>query len=109
MQVSIVNMTGKVVGETELPAGIFQAKVNRGLMHQALVRQMNAARQGTQKTKTRGEVNRSNRKIYKQKGTGNARHGSRKAPIFVGGGIAHGVTPRDYTKKMPTKMLRAAL
>ena len=109
MQVSIVNMTGKVVGETELPAGIFQAKVNRGLMHQALVRQMNAARQGSQKTKSRSEVNRSNRKIYKQKGTGNARHGSRKAPIFVGGGVAHGVTPRDYTKKMPTKMLRAAL
>ena len=109
MQVSIVNMTGKVVGETELPAGIFEAKVNRGLMHQALVRQMNAARQGTQKAKTRGEVNRSNRKIYKQKGTGNARHGSRKAPIFVGGGIAHAVVPRDYTKKMPTKMLRAAL
>ncbi|MFT7583705.1 MAG: large subunit ribosomal protein L4 [Cellvibrionaceae bacterium] len=109
MQVSIVNMTGKVVGETELPAGIFQAKVNRGLMHQALVRQMNAARQGTQKAKTRGEVNRSNRKIYKQKGTGNARHGSRKAPIFVGGGIAHAVVPRDHTKKMPTKMLRAAL
>ncbi|MFK7800339.1 MAG: 50S ribosomal protein L4 [Anaerolineae bacterium] len=109
MQVSIVNMTGKVVGETELPAGIFEAKVNRGLMHQALVRQMNAARQGTQKAKTRGEVNRSNRKIYAQKGTGNARHGSRKAPIFVGGGIAHAVVPRDYTKKMPTKMLRAAL
>lgn len=109
MQISIVNMAGKEVGKTDLPAGIFEAKVNRGLMHQALVRQLNAARQGSQKAKTRGEVNRSNRKIYKQKGTGNARHGSKKAPIFVGGGIAHAVVPRDYTKKMPKKMLRAAL
>lgn len=109
MEISIVNMAGKEVGKTDLPAGIFEAKVNRGLMHQALVRQLNAARQGSQKAKTRGEVNRSNRKIYKQKGTGNARHGSKKAPIFVGGGIAHAVVPRDYTKKMPKKMLRAAL
>lgn len=109
MQVQIVNMDGKAVGKKELPAGIFQAKVNRGLMHQALVRQLNGQRQGTHKAKTRGEVEFSNRKIYRQKGTGGARHGSKKAPIFVGGGIAHAVRPRDYSQKMPTKMLRAAL
>jgi large subunit ribosomal protein L4 len=78
-------------------------------MHQALVRQMANARLGTHKAKTRGEVNRTTAKAYRQKGTGNARHGSRRAPIFVGGGAAHGPLPRKYTKRMPRRMRRAAL
>jgi large subunit ribosomal protein L4 len=83
--------------------------VNVALMHQAYVRQMANARLGTHKTKTRGEVNRTKAKWYRQKGTGRARHGARTAPIFVGGGIAHGPQPRDYSQKMPRKMRRAAL
>ena len=78
-------------------------------MHQALVRQMANARLGTHKAKGRSEVNRTTAKAYRQKGTGNARHGSRRAPIFVGGGVAHGPTPRKYTKQMPRRMRRAAL
>ena len=109
MEVSVLNTSGQEVGRIELPASIFSAKVNRGLMHQALVYQLVNARRGTHKAKTRGEVNRTTAKMYKQKGTGRARHGSKKAPIFVGGGVAHGPLPRDYTKRMPRKMRRAAL
>ena len=78
-------------------------------MHQALVRQLANARQGTHRTLSRGEVSRTKAKWYRQKGTGRARHGSRNAPIFVGGGVAHGPKPRSYRKKMPRKMRRAAL
>jgi large subunit ribosomal protein L4 len=102
-------MTGERVGDVELPTEVFEAQINTGLMHQALVRQLANARRGTHKTQTRGEVNRSKSKWYRQKGTGRARHGSRNAPIFVGGGVAHGPTPRSYEKKMPRKMRRAAL
>lgn len=109
MQVQVYNMSGEEVSSVELPADIFEAKVNRDLMHQALVRQLANQRQGTHKAKGRSEINKSTRKIYRQKGTGNARHGSRRAPIFVGGGVAHGPQPRDYSKKMPRKMRRAAL
>ncbi len=109
MQVSVMNMAGDVVEKVELPTSIFAAKVNNGLMHQALVRQLANARVGTHKTKGRSEIARTTAKMYRQKGTGNARHGSRRAPIFVGGGVAHGTTPRDYSKKMPRKMRRAAL
>lgn len=109
MQVAVHNMAGEQVNEVELPAEIFEAPVNTALMHQALVRQFANARRGTHKTKSRGEVNRSKAKWYRQKGTGRARHGSRNAPIFVGGGIAHGPKPRGYQKKMPRKMRRAAL
>lgn len=109
MQVQVYNMSGEEVSSVELPADIFEARVNRDLMHQALVRQMSNKRLGTHKAKGRSEVNKSTRKIYRQKGTGNARHGSRKAPIFVGGGVAHGPKPRKYTKRMPRKMRRAAL
>ncbi|MCL4871933.1 MAG: 50S ribosomal protein L4 [Anaerolineae bacterium] len=109
MEVSVLNTSGQEVGRIELPASVFAAKVNRGLMHQALVYQLVNARRGTHKTKTRAEVNRTTAKVYKQKGTGRARHGSKKAPIFVGGGVAHGPRPRDYTKRMPRKMRRAAL
>jgi large subunit ribosomal protein L4 len=109
MQTAVYNMTGERVGDVELPTEVFEAQINTGLMHQALVRQLANARRGTHKTQTRGEVNRSKSKWYRQKGTGRARHGSRNAPIFVGGGVAHGPTPRSYEKKMPRKMRRAAL
>jgi len=109
MQVTVHNMAGEQVGEIELPAEIFEAPVNSVLMHQTLVRQLANARQGTHRTKTRGEINRSKAKWYRQKGTGRARHGSRNAPIFVGGGIAHGPKPRSYQKRMPRQMRRAAL
>jgi large subunit ribosomal protein L4 len=109
MNVPVYNMAGQEVDTVDLPASVFEAKINRGLMHQALVRQMANARLGTHKAKGRSEVNRTTAKVYRQKGTGNARHGSRRAPIFVGGGVAHGPMPRKYTKKMPRRMRRAAL
>ncbi|MCA9926787.1 MAG: 50S ribosomal protein L4, partial [Anaerolineales bacterium] len=109
MKVPVFNMAGEEVKSIDLPATVFEAKINRGLMHQALVRQMANARLGTHKVKGRSEVNRTSAKAYRQKGTGRARHGSRRAPIFVGGGVAHGPLPRDYSKKMPRKMRRAAL
>ena len=101
MQVVIRNMAGEQVDEWELSAEIFEAPINTDLMHQALVRQLANARQGTHKAKSRSEINRSKSKWYRQKGTGRARHGSRNAPIFIGGGVAHGPTPRSYRKKMP--------
>lgn len=109
MKVLVYNMAGQEVGEYDLPASIFEAKINRDLMHQALVRQLANARLGTHKAKGRSEVSRTTAKVYRQKGTGNARHGSRRAPIYVGGGVAHGPKPRKYTKQMPRKMRRAAL
>jgi len=109
MQVAVHNMSGDQVGEFELPADVFEAPINAALMHQALVRQLANARQGTHKTQSRGEVSRTKAKWYRQKGTGRARHGSRNAPIFVGGGVAHGPKPRSYGKQMPRKMRRAAL
>jgi large subunit ribosomal protein L4 len=109
MLIPVINMQGEKVDEIELRPDIFEATVNIPLMHQALVRQLANARLGTHKTKTRSENNRSKSKWYRQKGTGRARHGSRNAPIFVGGGIAHGPMPRSYDKKMPVKMRRAAL
>lgn len=109
MVVPVYNAKGEKVGEIELSSDIFEAPVNVSLMHQALVRQQANARQGTHHTKSRGEVNRTKAKWYRQKGTGRARHGSRNAPLFVGGGVAHGPKPRKYTKKMPRKMRRAAL
>ncbi len=109
IKLPVLNMRGQEVGERELPASIFEAPINVALMHQAYVRQMANARLGTHDTKTRGEVNRTTRKWYRQKGTGHARHGSRNAPIFVGGGVAHGPHPRKYIKRMPKKMRRGAL
>lgn len=109
MKVPVWNIWGEKVDEIELRPDIFEAPINVPLMHQALVRQLANARLGTHKTKTRGEVNRTTRKWYRQKGTGRARHGSRNAPIFVGGGIAHGPQPRSYKQRMPRKMRRAAL
>ena len=109
MKVSVFNMAGKEVNSVDLPASIFEAKINRDLMHQALIRQLANARLGTHKAQGRSEVSRTGAKAYRQKGTGNARHGSKRAPIFVGGGVAHGPLPRKYTKQMPRKMRRAAL
>jgi large subunit ribosomal protein L4 len=109
MEVPVHSMAGREVDTIELPADIFEVPVKVGLMHQAYVRQMANARLGTHKTQTRSEVSRSKSKWYRQKGTGRARHGSRNAPIFVGGGVAHGPKPRSYKKKMPKKMRRAAL
>jgi large subunit ribosomal protein L4 len=101
-------MAGETVGEVELRDEIFGARVSKPLMHQALVRQQANARLGTHSTKTRGEVRGSTRKIYRQKGTGRARHGSIKVNLWPGGGVAHGPKPHKYTKKMPRKMRRAA-
>jgi large subunit ribosomal protein L4 len=109
MNVPVINMAGQKVREVELPAEIFQAKINIGLMHQYVVMQNANARLGTHKTKRRGEINRTKAKWYRQKGTGRARHGNRSAPIFVGGGRAHGPLPHKYTKHMPLKMRHAAL
>ena len=109
MQLAIHDMAGKNVGSAELPAEVFEAPINAALMHQALVRQLANARLGTHKTKSRGEVDRTKAKWYRQKGTGRARHGSRNANLFVGGGVAHGPKPHGYTKKMPRRMRRAAL
>lgn len=109
MQVVVRNMAGEQVGEVMLRDDIFGIEPNIPVMHQALVRQLANRRLGTHDTKTRGEVNRTKAKWYRQKGTGRARHGSRNAPIFVGGGIAHGPHPRSYVQKMPRKMRRLAL
>lgn len=109
MKVSVLDMSGNEVGKVNLPTSIFEAEINRDLMHQALVRQLSNARQGTHNTKSRSEIRRTTAKWYRQKGTGRARHGNRRAPIFVGGGVAHGPKPRAYSKNMPRKMRRAAL
>jgi large subunit ribosomal protein L4 len=109
MVVPIYSIKGKKVGEVELRSDIFEVPVSVPLMHQALVRQLANARQGTHRTKSRGEISCTKVKWYRQKGTGRARHGSRNAPVFVGGGIAHGPKPRDYAKKMPRRMRHAAL
>ena len=109
MQTDVRNIAGEKVGEVELRDDIFGIEPNGPVMHQALLRQLANRRLGTHDTKTRGEVNRTTAKWFRQKGTGRARHGSRNAPIFVGGGIAHGPTPRSYTQQMPRKMRRLAL
>ena len=109
MQVAVHDMAGQEVSTLELPAEIFEAKINEGLMWQYYMMQRHNARLGTAKALRRGEVNRTHAKWYRQKGTGRARHGSRNAPIFVGGGVAHGPVPHKYTRQMPKKMRHAAL
>lgn len=109
IKLPVLDKNGQGVGEQELPSSIFERPVNVGLMHQAYVRQMANARLGTHATQTRSEVNRTKSKWYRQKGTGRARHGSRNAPIFVGGGVAHGPKPRSYKKDMPKKMRQEAI
>ncbi|MBE9374976.1 50S ribosomal protein L4 [Saccharopolyspora sp. HNM0983] len=100
---------GKTDGTVELPAEIFDAQANVALMHQVVVAQLAAGRQGTHATKTRGQVAGGSKKPYRQKGTGNARQGSIRAPQFVGGGTVHGPQPRDYSQRTPKKMKAAAL
>jgi large subunit ribosomal protein L4 len=95
--------------DVDLPAEIFDVQVNVPLIHQVVVAQQAAARQGTASTKRRGEVRGGGRKPYKQKGTGRARQGSTRAPQFAGGGIVHGPKPRDYDQRTPKKMKAAAL
>ena len=93
----------------DLPAEIFDVELNVPLVHQVVVAQLAAARQGTHSTKRRGEVSGGGKKPYRQKGTGRARQGSTRAPQFAGGGIVHGPKPRDYSQRTPKKMKAAAL
>ncbi|MFN3924692.1 MAG: 50S ribosomal protein L4, partial [Pseudarthrobacter sp.] len=95
--------------QVDLPAEIFDVQTNVPLLHQVVVAQLAAARQGTHKTKTRAEVSGAGRKPFKQKGTGRARQGSIRAPHMTGGGVVHGPTPRDYSQRTPKKMIRLAL
>ncbi|GAB4447772.1 MAG: 50S ribosomal protein L4 [Anaerolineales bacterium] len=109
MKVDVLNMEGKKVNEMELPSTIFEAPINVDLMHQAYVRQMANARLGTHDTKVRAEVAGGGAKPWKQKGTGRARQGSRRAAQWVGGGRIHTPHPRSYEQRMPKKMRQAAL
>ena len=107
--IDILSPAGDKAGTVELPAEIFDAKTSVPLIHQVVVAQLAAARQGTHKTKSRGEVRGGGRKPYRQKGTGRARQGSTRAPQFAGGGVVHGPVPRDYSQRTPKKMKAAAL
>ncbi len=106
---SVKDHTGADTGSVELPDAVFDVTANVPLMHQVVVAQLAAARQGTHKTKTRGEVRGGGKKPYRQKGTGRARQGSIRAPQFAGGGVVHGPVPRDYSQRTPKKMKQAAL
>ncbi|MDE9365254.1 50S ribosomal protein L4 [Luteipulveratus sp. YIM 133132] len=107
--VDILKPSGDKAGSVELPAEVFDVQTNVPLIHQVVVAQLAAARQGTHATKTRGEVRGGGRKPYRQKGTGRARQGSTRAPQFAGGGVVHGPQPRDYSQRTPKKMKAAAL
>jgi large subunit ribosomal protein L4 len=107
--VNIVGPSGSTSDSAELPDEIFDAKVNIPLMHQVVVAQLAAARQGTHATKTRGMVRGGGKKPYRQKGTGRARQGSLRAPQYAGGGTVHGPQPRSYVQRTPKKMKAAAL
>jgi large subunit ribosomal protein L4 len=112
LSVTVQNPTDEKAGKTtsvDLPAEIFDAATNVSLIHQVVVAQLAAARQGTHKTKTRAEVRGGGKKPYRQKGTGRARQGSTRAPQFSGGGVVHGPVPRDYSQRTPKKMKAAAL
>ena len=105
----ILDAKGAKAGSAELPADLFDVQTNIPLIHQVVVAQLAAARQGTSKVKRRGEVSGAGRKPFKQKGTGRARQGSIRAPQMTGGGIVHGPTPRSYDQRTPKKMIAAAL
>jgi large subunit ribosomal protein L4 len=107
--VDVIGADGTKTGSVELPGDVFDVPANIPLMHQVVVAQLAAARQGTHKTKTRGEVSGGGKKPYKQKGTGRARQGSTRSPQFAGGGVSHGPVPRDYSQRTPKKMKAAAL
>jgi large subunit ribosomal protein L4 len=105
----VIDATGSSTGTRDLPDELFGGEVNVPLMHQAVTAQLAAARSGTASTKTRSEVRGGGKKPWRQKGTGRARHGSTRSPIWVGGGTVFGPRPRDYTVRLPKKMRRAAL
>ena len=107
--VDVIDLEGKKAGTVVLPGSTFDVPTNIPLMHQVVVAQLAAARQGTHATKTRGEVAGGGKKPFRQKGTGNARQGSIRAPHFTGGGIVHGPQPRDYDQRTPKKMKQGAL
>jgi large subunit ribosomal protein L4 len=107
--VDVISREGAKTSSVDLPADIFDVQANIPLMHQVVVAQLAAARQGTHKAKNRGEVSGGGKKPYKQKGTGRARQGSTRAPQFTGGGVVHGPVPRDYSQRTPKKMKVAAL
>lgn len=109
MQAPVYGLTGEVVDNIEISDRVFGVPFNEGVVHQAMVRQRANARQGTASTKTRGDVSGSSRKLFRQKGTGNARAGSVKSPLRRGGGITFGPKPRSYRQAMPKKMRRLAL
>lgn len=109
LTIDVVDTKGKVVETMSLPEAIFGAKINKPLMSQAVRVYLANQHRGTASTKSRGEVRGSTRKIYRQKGTGRARHGGIRAPIFVHGGVAHGPKPRDYSLSLSKKMKKAAL
>jgi len=109
VSIDVVGIDGKAAGKMSLPGEIFGDKVNKPLLAQAVRVYLANQRQGNASTKTRGEVEGSTRKIYRQKGTGRARHGGIRAPIFVKGGIVFGPKPRDFSLSMPQKMKRKAL
>ena len=109
LKVTVFDASGKSTGTITLPDSIFGQKPNKALIAQAVRVYLANQRQGNASTQTRGEVIGSTRKIYRQKGTGRARHGALKAPIFVGGGVAHGPKPHSFTMDFPKKMRQAAL
>ena len=109
MQVPVYNLIGEVVEHIDISDEVFAVPFNQAVVHQAMVRQRANARQGTASTKTRSEVSGSSRKLFRQKGTGFARAGSRRSPLRRGGGIAFGPKPRSYRQAMPKKMRRLAL
>jgi large subunit ribosomal protein L4 len=108
-RVDVLNVKGAKSGTVDLPANLFDVQTNVPLIHQVVVAQLAAARQGTHNTLRRGEVSGAGRKPFKQKGTGRARQGSIRAPQMTGGGIVHGPHPRDYSQRTPKKMIAAAL
>lgn len=108
-KVSVYNLEGQTVGEIELSDAVFGAPVNEALLHQAVVTYLNNQRQGTASTKTRAEVRGGGRKPWRQKGTGRARHGSIRSPIWVGGGVTFGPKPREFRQALPKKARRAAM
>lgn len=109
LTVDVVDAQGNASGSADLPADVFGVQVNIPLIHQVVVAQLAASRAGTHSTKGRGEVRGGGAKPWRQKGTGRARHGSRRSPIWVGGGIVHGPTPHGYAQRTPKKMVAAAL
>lgn len=109
LTVEVIDAAGKKAGTAELPGEVFNVQTNVPLIHQVVVAQLAAARQGTHKAKSRAEVSGGGKKPFKQKGTGRARQGSIRAPQFAGGGVVHGPTPRSYDQRTPKKMKAAAL